>query len=83
MVKIFHKCIKAFLAMKVKKSVPKLTFAKLAFSKSNFLDLVNFGFLNLVKSDFLDLAKFAMVDRFLILPPTSLPSVSAILLYIT
>ncbi len=55
--------MKAFLALGVRKSVSEeLTFIKLAFSKSDFLDLVDFGFL--------DLAKFAIVDRFLILLPT-------------
>ncbi len=56
----------AFLAPGVRKSVPELSFAKLAFGKSDFLDLIDF--------DFLDLAKFAMVDRFLILPLTPSPS---------
>ena len=49
--------IKTFLALKIRKSVPKLAFA---FSKSDFLGLVNF--------DFLDLVKFLIVDRFSILP---------------
>ncbi len=52
--------MKAFLASVVRKSVPKLTFAKLVFGKSDFLDLF----------DFLDLADFAAVDRFSKLPPT-------------
>ncbi len=60
----------------------KLTFAKLAFGKCDFLDLVYFDLLNLVKSDFLDLAKFAIVDRFLILPPifalSALPAIFGI-----
>ena len=51
--------MKALLVLRIRKTVPELILVKLAFSKSNFLDLV--------KSDFLDLAKFAMVDRFLIL----------------
>ncbi len=54
--------MKAFLALIVRKSVPELTFTKLAFGKSDFLDLVDF--------DFWDLAKFAMVDRFSIFLPT-------------
>ncbi len=52
--------MKAFLASEVRKSVPELTFAKLAFGKSDFLNLV----------DFLDLTNFATVDRFSKLPPT-------------
>ncbi len=66
-------CMKAFLALRVKKSIPKeLAFAKFwDFTKSDFLGLVNFGFL--------DLADFATVDRFLILPATFLaPLVLAI-----
>ena len=52
--------MKTFLALGVRKSIlEELTFAKLAFSKFDFLDLVNF--------DFLDLAKFVTVDKFLIL----------------
>ncbi len=54
--------MKAFLALRVRKSVSDLTFAKLAFGKSDFLDLVDF--------DFLDLADFAAVDRFSKLLPT-------------
>ncbi len=47
----------AFLTPEIRKSVSEeLTYAKLAFNKFDFLDLVNF--------DFLDLAKFAMVNRF-------------------
>ncbi len=57
--------MKAFLTLGVRKSVPKLTFAKLAFDKFDFLHLVNF--------DFLDLADFAAVDRFSKLPPTPPP----------
>ncbi len=67
--KVFHRYIKAFLAARVRKSVLELTFAKLVFGKSDFLDLVDF--------DFLDLADFAAVDRFSKLPPT--PSLSALL----
>ncbi len=53
------------MASGVRNSVPELTLAKLAFGKSDFLDLVNF--------DFLDLADFAVVDRLLKLPPTPPP----------
>ncbi len=63
-VKAFRRSMKAFLALVVRKSVPELTFTKLTFGKSDFLDLVNF--------DFLNLAKFIIVDRFLILPSTQL-----------
>ncbi len=52
--------MKAFLASRVRKSVPEL-----AFAKSDFLDLVSFCFL--------DLADFIAVDRFSKLPPTSPP----------
>ncbi len=58
--------MKAFLALGVRNSVPELTLVKLAFGKSDFLDLVNF--------DFLDLADFAAVDRFSKLPSTPPPS---------
>ncbi len=54
--------MKVFLALRVKKSVLK----ELAFAKSDFLVLVNFGFL--------DLTDFAAINRFLILLPTLLPS---------
>ncbi len=58
LVKAFHRCIKAFLASGIRKSVlEELTFAKLAFGKSDFLNLVN----------------FAMVDGFSILLPPSAP----------
>ncbi len=59
--------MKASLALGVRKSVlEELAFVKFwAFTKSDFLGLVNFGFL--------DLANFATVDRFLILPPISSP----------
>ncbi len=58
MVKAFHMCMKAFLALGVRKSVPEeLTFAKLTFGKSDLLNLVN----------------FAVVDRFSILLPPSAP----------
>ena len=64
LVKVFHKYIKAFLAPKIRKSVLK----ELAFIKSDFLGLANFGFL--------DLANFVAVDRFSklvpILPPSGL-----------
>ncbi len=60
------------MALGVRNSVPELTLAKLAFGKSDFLDLVDF--------DFLDLADFAAVDRFSKLPPTpSLPAPPAAL----
>ncbi len=53
--------MKAFLALGVRKPVlEELTFAKLTFSKSDFLDLVN----------------FAMVDRFSILLLPSAPLVA-------
>ncbi len=46
--------MKVFLTLRVRKSVlEELTFAKLAFNKSDILNLVN----------------FIMVNRFLILPP--------------
>ncbi len=54
--------MKAFLASRIRKSVPELTLAKLDFGKSDFLDLVDF--------DFLDLADFAAVDGFSKLLPT-------------
>ncbi len=57
--------MKTFFVLRVRKFVPKLSFAKLTFGKSDFLDLVDY--------DFLDLAKFATVNRFLILPPTLPP----------
>ncbi len=60
--------MKVFFSSGIRKSVPELAFAKLAFGKSDLLDLVDF--------DFLDLAKFATVDRFLILLPT--PPLSAL-----
>ncbi len=62
--------MKAFLTPRVRKSVlEELAFAKFwAFTKSDFLSLVNFGFL--------DLANFTMVDRFLIIPPTLPPLIS-------
>ncbi len=63
LVKTFRRCMKAFLALGVRKSV-----LKLAFAKSDFLDLVSFGFL--------DLAGFITVDRFLRLlltPPLLAP----------
>ncbi len=55
--------MKAFSALEIWKSVPEeLTIAKFwAFTKSDFLGLVNFGFL--------DLADFISVNRFLILLP--------------
>ena len=59
--------MKAFLAPKVRKSIPESTFT---FGKSDFLGLVNL--------DFLDLAKFIMVDRFLIFPPIPTPSTLSI-----
>ncbi len=54
--------MKAFLALGVIKSVlEKLVFIKFfAFTKSDFLNLVNFGFLNF--------ANFVIVDKFSILP---------------
>ncbi len=52
--------MKVFLALGIRKSVPEeLTFAKLAFGKSDFLDLVN----------------FITVDRFsILLLPLALPA---------
>lgn len=70
------------MALGVRKSIPEeLFFAKLAFNKTDFLDLAKFdlldlaniNFLNLVKSDFLDLAEFIMVNKFIILLPILLP----------
>ncbi len=58
--------MKVFLASIVRKSVPKLTLAKLAFGKSDLLDLV----------DFLDLADFVAVNRFSKLPSTPPPPAS-------
>ena len=59
--------MKVFLALGVKKSIPKeLVYAKFwAFIKSDFLGLVNFRFLNL--------ANFAIVNKFLIFLLTTLP----------
>ena len=51
--------MKAFLAPEIRKSV----LGELAFAKSDFWDLVNFGFL--------DLVNFLAVDRFSKLLPTS------------
>ncbi len=51
--------MKASLAPGVRKSIPEL-----AFAKSDFLDLVSFGFL--------DLADFTAINRFSKLPPTPL-----------
>ncbi len=64
--------MKAFLASRIRKSVlKKLVFAKFwAFTKFDFLGLVNFSFL--------DLADFAMVDRFLTFLPTLSPQTLAI-----
>ncbi len=59
--------MKVFLASGVRKSIPKLTLAELAFGKSEFLNLVNF--------DFLDLADFAAVDRFSKFSPFPSPPV--------
>ncbi len=68
--------MKACLASGVKKSVLKeLIFAKLAFDKSDFLNLVDFSFL--------DLAKFAAVVRFLIYLPTPPPLVLIVSLSIS
>lgn len=54
-----------FLVSRARKFVwEELIFAKLAYDKSDFSDLVDFDFLNLVKCDFLDLAKSAIIDRF-------------------
>ncbi len=53
--------MKAPLVLEIRYSILELACAKLTFSKSDLLDLVNF--------DFLDLAKFAIVNRFLILLP--------------
>lgn len=46
--------MKVFLALGMRESILGLTFANLAYDKSDFLDLVD----------------FAIVDRFLILSPT-------------
>ncbi len=54
--------MKAFLALGIRKSVTQLIFTKFAFSKSDFLDLVNFNFL--------DLANFVAIVRFLKFLPT-------------
>ena len=62
LIKAFYRCMKAFLALKVRKFVLELTFANLAFNKSDFLDLVD----------------FAMVDKFLIFLLTSLLSALAV-----
>ena len=51
--------MKAFLALKVRKSIPE----ELVFTKSDFLGLVNFGFL--------DLANFAVIDSTLTFLPIS------------
>ncbi len=61
-VKAFRRCMKAFLVSRVRNSIPEeLTFAKLAFGKSDFLDLVN----------------FATVNRFsILLPPSAPPAAS-------
>ncbi len=69
--------MKASLALGIRKSIPeKLVFAKFwAFTKSDFLSLVNFGFL--------DLADFVIVDRFLILLPTLPPPIALPALAIT
>lgn len=65
LIKVFFKCVKAFLALRVRKSVSK----QLTITKS--------GFLAFIKPDFF--AKFITVDRFsifsliplpLVLPPT-------------
>ncbi len=59
--------MKAFLALKIRKSVSELTFTKLVLSKSDFLELVDF--------DFLDLVDFATIDRFSkLLSTQSLPA---------
>ena len=60
--------MKVSLAPEVRKSVLK----KLAFTKSGFLDLVNFSFL--------DLADFVAIDRFSKLLLTPLPPVLLVLL---
>lgn len=57
LVQVFHRWMKAFLAIGVKKSVLK----EVAFAKSHFLAFV---FLNLVRFKFLDLANFVIVNRF-------------------
>ena len=56
--------MKAFLVLKVRKSVLE----ELAFTKSDFLDLVTFGFL----------ADFVVVDRYSKLLPTLPPPALAI-----
>lgn len=54
--KAFSRCMKSFLAPKVKKSVPK----ELVITK--FFAFTNFNFLDLIKFAFVDLTKFAIVD---------------------
>lgn len=62
-VKTFCRYIKAFLLLRIRKSILKLAFAK-SFDKIDFLDLVEFDILDLIKFDFMDLADFVIVDRF-------------------
>lgn len=70
--KSFLYIYKGFFGFKSKKiNLKELTFTKLAFSKFNFLDLVNFSFLDLIQSDFLDLVKFVIIDKFFIFLPIS------------
>lgn len=60
MINDFCRYIKTFLVIRVRKYITKkLVFIKLAFGKSDFLDLI--------KSDIMDLAKFVIIDRFSIL----------------
>lgn len=67
LINTFYRGIKVFLILEVRKSVLKLTLAKLAFDKSDFFDLI--------KSDFLDLNKFTIDNRFSILSSTLLLTV--------
>lgn len=58
LVKVFGRYMKAFLVSYVKKSVSKkLTIIKLAFNKSEFLNLIKSYFLNFINFDILDLVK--------------------------
>ncbi len=72
-----------FYNFESKKICSGINLCKISFDKSDFLDLVDFGYLNLVKSDFLDWAEFAIVDTFLILPITLLLSAPVISLGIS
>lgn len=74
LIQTFHRCIKLFLTLEIRKSISKLlAFAKFfKFVKSDFWDLIksdflNIVFLDLVKSDYFDFAKFATLDKFSLL----------------